>query len=338
MRYEPAINHVQLAQAVADAYQISVTAFTFIPVGFAAACYKLESRGDVYFLKLWLTPGSPRIGRHRTQALRLTRALYERNILPRVAYPLSTVTGTLTAQYADGEFALFPFLDGSPLPENWPTALQDEWTQTLICIHRATTSLRDVLPAREQFELTFATDLQTTLTWLAQLGPTARYSLQIARDRLRARQDDIQAQLGRLVTLQQIVRRLPSPFVLCHTDMGGDNLLVDEYGRLYVLDWDEARVAPPEHDLHEARWLALDRIIHSYRTGGGVARLHLEHFAFYILRRALADMTARLVRLRTINTTQEEDEDALSGIEAWGVRQWEMLDTTLAQIAPTLET
>jgi spectinomycin phosphotransferase len=336
VRYEPIINQAQLAEAIYEAYGVSATDLTFIPVGFAATCYRLESKSGAFFLKLWLAPGNTGTRRHRTQTLRLTRALYERNIYPRVAYPLPTSTGALMAIYADGEMALFPFLDGSSLPEVWPTALQDEWTQTLIRIHGATLALRDVLPTREQFELTFAADLQHSLMRLAQIGPDARYGLCAARDMLFARQRDIQAQLARLSALQRAVRQLPGSFVLCHTDMGSDNLLLDACGGLYVLDWDEATVAPPEHDLHEARWLTLDRVMHGYLIGGGATPLYLEHFAFYILRRALADMTARLVRLLTTNTTDEEDQDLLYGIEAWGFRQWETLDTTLAHIAATL--
>jgi aminoglycoside phosphotransferase (APT) family kinase protein len=99
--------------------------------------------------------------------------------------------------------------------------------------------------------------------------------------------------------------------------MGGDNLILGEDQQLYVLDWDEATVAPPEHDLHEARWLDFGHIIHTYRNGGGASPLYVEQFAFYILRRALAHMSARLQRLVTINTTDQEDRDALDGIEAW---------------------
>jgi spectinomycin phosphotransferase len=337
VRHEPAIDHAQLAQTLYSAYRIEVLDLAFIPVGFAAACYRLQCEGGSYFLKLWPTSESnPARRLRRRKALRLTRALYERNIYPRVAYPLPTTTGTLMARYAGGEFALFPFLDGSSLPEVWPPTLQDEWTHTLICIHRATPLLADILPGREQFELPFFTDLQRGLAQLAQLEPNARPGLRAARDHLLARGREIQAQLKRLFALQQTVRRLPSSFVLCHTDMGSDNLLLDAHGRFYVLDWDEATLAPPEHDLHEARWFALDRIIQMYRSGGGATPLYLDHFAFYILRRALADMTARLTRLLTMNTTDEEDRDSLEGIEAWGFRQWATLDTTLAYIGQAL--
>jgi hypothetical protein len=47
-------------------------------------------------------------------------------------------------------------------------------------------------------------------------------------------------------------------------------------------------------------------------------------------------MTVRLTRILTINATDEEDDDALFGIEEWGFRQWATLDETLAGIAEAL--
>jgi aminoglycoside phosphotransferase (APT) family kinase protein len=339
VRYEPDIDRDKLVRAIGAAYGVTVSDLHFIPVGFAAACYRLQAGNTALFLKLWpgcLEHSRPQLVTRRNRGLRLARALYVLGIYPRVAYPLLTGRDGLTAAYAGGEFAVFPFLEGAAPPAVWPVALQDEWARTLALIHRATPSLADVLPERERFEFGFEADLRRGLNLLASLGPDARPGLSRAQRLLQAGQRDIDAQVARLVDLRHAVRRLGSPFVLCHTDMGGDNLLVDDAGRLYVLDWDEATVAPPEHDLHEARWIGLERILRTYREAGGAAPLHLDHFAFYILRRALGDMTARFTRILTINATDEEDDDAIFGIEEWGFRQWAALDETLAGIAEAL--
>lgn len=55
-----------------------------------------------------------------------------------------------------------------------------------------------------------------------------------------------------------------------------------------------------------------------------------------LLRRYLGDMTVRLMRIVQENTTAEEDEDALGGIEMWGFAQWSILDDTLAIVAAAL--
>ena len=41
----------------------------------------------------------------------------------------------------------------------------------------------------------------------------------------------------------------PFPRVLCHTDLHTWNVLVDAGRRLWIVDWDEAVLAPPGRDL-----------------------------------------------------------------------------------------
>lgn len=118
---------------------------------------------------------------------------------------------------------------------------------------------------------------------------------------------------------------------------GSENLLVDTRGNFHLLDWDEARLAPPEHDLHEARWGDFGHVLRLYREHEGAQPLHLEHFAFYLLRRHLGDMTARCERILYENPTAGQVEEALEGIEAWGFRQWQALDGTLARLASGLD-
>lgn len=334
MRYEPNINKDLLARAIVGAYEINISDFTFIPVGFAAACYQLFSGTERYFLKIWLANEGNGVERQR--ALRLARALHERNIYLWVAPPLRTRHAALSARTAEGEIALFPFIEGMPLPDIWPDSLQDQWVAALIRLHAATSQLADVLPERERFDLPFLAPLQQSLTRLRQLDVHARPGLFAARDRLLHAQPEIKAQIARLQALQQTVQRLPSPFAVCHTDLGADNLLQGQNGQLYLLDWDEARLAPPEHDLHEARWIDFERMVRAYHKGGGASPLHVEQFAFYLLRRALNDMTARVVRLFAPDADAASDTDALDGIEQWGFAQWRGLDGTLERIRPAL--
>ncbi|MGE5334777.1 MAG: phosphotransferase, partial [Nitrososphaerota archaeon] len=219
---------------------------------------------------------------------------------------------------------------------DWPVAFQEEFARTLAAIHRGTDKLADVLPPRESFALSFEHDLLASLPVIAGIGPRSRPGLRALRDLMRVRGDEIRAQVERLRHWQARICTSPYPAVLCHTDMSGDNLLVDEHGHLYVLDWDEAVVASPEYDLKEAAGEHIGRVVEVYRAAGGAHPLEVDRFAFYLLRRYLEDLTARITSIVRDNTTQEQDNDDLAGIEIWGFAQWNRLDAALATIATAL--
>jgi spectinomycin phosphotransferase len=338
MKHDPLIKHPPLIAAARDAYRLPIDTLQFVPVGFAAACYRAHgSDGGSYFLKLWpdLRAGSPLADRIFT-ILRLTRTLHDRELL-RVPYPLPTRNGRLWATWGSDVFAVFPWLDGQPPPTTtWPMAITDAWTRTIAALHHATPLLADVLLPRETFALPFEAELHRGLAAVAQIAPGARRGLRELRNAVLPRRTEIDEQLARLHRLQGIVRRLDGPFVLCHTDSGGDNLLVDDRGRLSVLDWDDATLAPPEHDLHEARWVDVDRVLARYLAENDHITLHLDHFAFALLRRFLADMTARLSRMLASDPGEGADRDLLDGIERWGFDQWRPIDDTLDLFAGAL--
>jgi aminoglycoside phosphotransferase (APT) family kinase protein len=341
VKHEPSIDRARLIEAARDAYGIAVDDLAFVPLGYAAACYALSGAGERrYFLKLWPDTDAGRAAAERQPVvLPLMRALVERGLCPRVPAPLSTRDGGLSASFAGRPFAVFPFLAGHAPPpwSEWPLALRDELARTIAAIHRATPALADVLPPRDAFDIPFEADLRRGLDAAERIGLGERPGLRALRDLVAPRRVEIMAQLARLHRLQDAVRRLPGPAVLCHTDIGGDNLLLDDRDRLWALDWDDAIVAPPEHDLQCGLGADFGRFLSVYAAAGGAHPLHLDHFAFYLLRRYLGDMTARLVRILHENTTEEEDQDALDGMVAWGFDQWAALDDTLAEVKAALD-
>jgi hypothetical protein len=65
----------------------------------------------------------------------------------------------------------------------------------------------------------------------------------------RARQDVIGALVERADLLGRQLARRSFPQVLCHADLHTWNVLVDADQQLWIVDWDEAIVAPKERDL-----------------------------------------------------------------------------------------
>jgi spectinomycin phosphotransferase len=245
------------------------------------------------------------------------------------------------ADLAGIPFALSPFLPGKRPGEPWPVALCEELGQAVAAIHRATTALADVLPPRETLDIAFEAALRRNLEAATRLGLDARPALLALHQWVLVRQDNVLAQLRRLHRLQMAARQLDGPFVLCHTDLHHNNLLVEDEGALGILDWDDVKVAPPEHDLcaglgKDYRGDAFAVFLDAYLDSGGAAPLYVEHFAFYLLRRYLEDMNVCMSSLLDANAEEREDAVLLQGIEECFAR-WSRLDATLSTISNALK-
>jgi Ser/Thr protein kinase RdoA (MazF antagonist) len=132
------------------------------------------------------------------------------------------------------------------------------------------------------------------------------------------RRAEVEAHLDRLEVAIERARAAPRVDVICHTDFGGHNALIDDdTGEVVaILDWDYARLAPREHDL----WAAFEEpdpsaYLDAY---GRDVELDATHLEYALLARALRDATARLAI--------EHDRE---GIDTWGFDRWRRLDRCL---------
>jgi Ser/Thr protein kinase RdoA (MazF antagonist) len=297
MLTEPRVDRAALVDAIRTSYGITVDRLRFVPVGWASACYEIDQR---YFFKLWLDPNE---AAQAVARMPLVQHLHKIGFRARVPHPLETVDGGLCVTTAFGVVGLFPFLPGTT-PVGWPRwsdSVLDELGRVLTDLHAVTLSVD--LP-REDFALD-------------GLLPNER-----------------------LAELQDVVRRLPQRFVVCHTDLIGDNLLVDSDGRLSALDWDTAMLAPPECDL--ALLLHGEQPVddHLFRRVLAIypadVPLELELFAFFLLRRYVADYSARVTRLQEAGLSAADADEARAGMVTWGSAQWTRLDRTLALVQAAL--
>ena len=135
------------------------------------------------------------------------------------------------------------------------------------------------------------------------------------------RRGEIEAQLDRLEEVVIRARAVDAPVVICHTDFGCHNVLIDERtGEVAaILDWDYARLAPREHDL----WAAFEEpdpgeYLDAY---GRDVELDLVHLEYALLARAVRDTAARV--------DVERDRE---GIDTWGFARWRKLDANLSLV------
>ncbi|PZS00115.1 MAG: hypothetical protein DLM69_06715 [Candidatus Chloroheliales bacterium] len=341
MKIEPPIDHAALIQQISSAYGLPVTALTFVPLGEVGIAYVVDcADGRRYFAKL--LPGS-RQGRSQQAKLGvylpITYELYERGLFRNLPCPIATSAGALHDRFGEYALTLFRYIEGQTLPYDtatYPKPVRDQLARAIATIHRATHLLISPLPPAAAFEMRFADDLRRGLAALNLIGPLHRPGQIALRDLLLPRRDALLDRLADTEQLADTARARATSLVLCHTDMGGDNNMVDAAGRVYILDWEDITLAPPEHDLQTFSDRHFADFLTVYQQAGGATALDPLQFAFYFQRRYLVDLTDWLIRILYENTDPLQDVHDLAGIQSECLNKLDNFTVQIANITQML--
>jgi spectinomycin phosphotransferase len=295
VRYEPAIDRAALVRVLRSEFGIQPASLEFLPVGDAAACYKADAD---FLVKVW-----PDLGAGRASVVRpdvtmpLLAELRGRGL--HVPEPVASLDGRLWAHVDGDPMVVLRYIHGSPA-RSWSAAM----IEALAAIHRTTPTV--ALPV-EQFEVPFESDLIAGMTSLELSG--------IA---------EVREELERLHAFH--AGASPGAVVLCHTDFGRGNTIIDESGTMWILDWDDAVLSPVENDLKSVppEWLP------EHLGLGAVREVSRDRLGFFLLRRCLEDAAARVARLLDPRVPVTEHRDLIDGIRTWGFEQWRSVDSRLA--------
>jgi spectinomycin phosphotransferase len=63
-----------------------------------------------------------------------------------------------------------------------------------------------------------------------------------------AHQSTIHTAITTLEKLAEVLQKRAGPYVICHADLHASNLIRDQAGHVFVIDWDEVMLAPKERD------------------------------------------------------------------------------------------
>jgi aminoglycoside phosphotransferase (APT) family kinase protein len=228
---------------------------------------------------------------------------------------------------------IYTYIAGKPIGSQAErAAVHTQLAQAYARLHSTTSRLRSPLPRQSAFEMNFAADLRRGLTALDSVSADSRLGQQRLCSMLLPRRNQIQDWLSQAVELHQQAVQYPGPLVLCHTDMGGNNVLLDQAGQIHILDWDGLILAPPEHDLAEQRGPGFADFLDQYWRAGGVYPLDPLQFAFYLKRRYLADLTDWLIRILEEFSSSEQDENDLYWLEHYCLNSLENFDAEMAEL------
>jgi spectinomycin phosphotransferase len=294
MREPPDLADDAIVRALQTSFGLRVAALGFLPVGNDAAswAYRVqEAQGPSYFLKV-------RAGASPMPGAAVPSYLHRHGV-PHVLGPLPTSTGAPYVLVDGFALALYPMLEASMGAEVGLSPPQ--WRQlgaALQQIHRVPlTPELGRMVGREAFRPTrreLVADLEALVATAAPDDPAA-WKLAGC---WRAWQDVIGALVRQADALGRHLARSSFPQVLCHADLHTWNVLVDPDQRLWLVDWDEAILAPRERDLmfvvgggigHE---LVRPRDTDCFFQGYGEARIDRRLLAYYRTAWAVQDIAA----------------------------------------------
>ncbi len=230
--------HKTIRQQLEEAYKLTICTCKPGPRQFLAETWILETKaGDALFCKIIR---KPRFAHRARLSLPILARMTQENI-PSIA-PLIPTTSQAWLDIEGGLLYLQRYIAA---PQNY-TYTNRAFAHLMAEIHRATLSLQPKLHPP-----TYTTDQATTfLTRLDAL--IARRdkdpALSIARSAAISQRSTYQQCATALQTHANHCAKLSPQTVLTHGDAPG-NVLVATPEKLYLIDWDDIRLAPPERDL-----------------------------------------------------------------------------------------
>jgi spectinomycin phosphotransferase len=293
MREPPQLADATIIAALGESFGIRVAALRFLPVGNDAAswAYRVQAaQGPAYFLKV-------RAGAGAMPGAAVPSYLHRRGV-PHVLAPVPTGAGASHVPVDGFALALFPLLEATTGAEVGVSPAQ--WRQLGAAVARlhAEPPTRELtrMVSWETFRPTgheLLPDLEALLATPAALDPVAAELAGCWR----ARRDLINRLAERADGLGRQLARRRHPQVLCHADLHTWNVLIDADRQPWIVDWDEAVLAPRERDLmfvvggigHElVRPGDTDRFFQGY----GQTRIDRRLLAYYRCAWAVQDIAA----------------------------------------------
>ncbi len=248
MRDDPALERGAIAACLAAHYELVVSSITFLPIGHdsRASVYKIVTRDERgYFLKIRSDPVIE-------PGLRVPRALIDQGI-PNILAPLRTWASALWAPLGgdDGHSViLYPFVQGDNAKVVGLSAEQwREFGATLWAVHRSGLEARFRGQLRTETFALPSTALVRQIMATLDAPPVESATAARLASFLRGNSDQIEAMLARAEELGRALQTKRFEMHLCHADIHTANILVDDDGRIWLIDWDGPLIAPRERDL-----------------------------------------------------------------------------------------
>lgn len=231
--------------ALQEHYTLAASEITFLPLGYDASAWVYRVRanaGPMFFLKA-------RLSVTNEASLLVPRFLHDRGV-EHVVAPLPSVSGRLWVEAGGYALILYPFVAGMTGMERRMSAQQwRDYGATLRQVHGVVIApdlgrrLRRESFAPEWAAMVRRLDAHIAAHTFDEPAP------QVLAIFWQAHREAIYTILERAEALGRRLAQNSPPLVLCHADIHTGNVIVGADGQIWIVDWDEAILAPAERDL-----------------------------------------------------------------------------------------
>lgn len=239
---KPNVRNERIISTLRENFSIRVIGIEFLPLGWDAWSYRVTAQDRFYFLKIRKAIPNP-------AGILLSRFLKEQG-LRQVIASLSTKDGDDWARADDFFFILFPFITGKRVMdvgmsnEHWM-----EFGSVLKLLH--TTKL----PAEISKHIEREKFVPPRLKWIKEVHvqmktykPDDVFQKELSEFWLE-NYSTISIILDKTEALVKLMKDINVEFVPCHGDVHTGNLLITEDDKIFIVDWEDTRLAPKERDL-----------------------------------------------------------------------------------------
>jgi len=296
-------------------YGITATEISLTPGGWSALAYKAESAQGTYFLKAYDNKRSSTTTLLKKLNLSMKVASWlenNTNLKGKINAPILTKKGEVKAETEAGTYLLFSYIDGETIKTKpLTTQQQEELAEITGELHRNGTNMPfDFSEIKETYEIPCAELLKNPFE-------TNEISC------IHQNQDMLKRAIELAYKLADRIKQKQPPFVLCHTDIHGWNLMQSD--RLILIDWESIKLAPCEADLFtfwgdwhwgDSNWGSYwDTFLPIYQ------KLHPEHIPqeenlrFYQIRRHIEDVEEFYKQYLYDGMNVEETREVISCME-----------------------
>lgn len=308
---KPPIEDELIGARLRAEYGLEASRVEFLPLGadVNSALYRVTARdGGEYFLKL-------RSGPFKETSASIPSFLHGLGI-PMVIPPLGNLQGGRWGSLANYRMILYPYVRGQDAYQRRLSEAQWlEFGASLAAIHaaRLPPALEEKLP-REEFSPKWRESLrefQALVEARMFREPVAAGMADFMRNR-RSEIDEVRERAGELAC---ILRPRTLDTVLCHSDLHPGNFLAADDGRVFIVDWDEAILAPRERDLMYIGATGNpggEKERSLFYQGYGHTKVDRAVVAYYRYERIVQDMAAYCAQLLL---TEEGGRDRAQGFE-----------------------